>query len=117
MPPLRRAHAVRGAYEIRPALQRLRDALFGSVRQVLAPRGLATFAATTALLLATGLPFALAAQRAWEHVRSYLLFGADAVQLTAAVVVLVSTWVLGLAIVGAALAWRATAWTVEAART
>lgn len=88
-------------------------ALLGSVRQLLAPRGLATLAVTTGLLLATGLPFALAAGRAWEHVRSYLLFGADPVQLTAAVVVLVATWVLGLTIVGAALAWRATAWTVE----
>ena len=88
-------------------------ALAGSVRQLLGPRGLATFVATTVVLLATALPFALAAQRAWEHVRSYLLFGADAVQLTAAIIVLVSTWVLGLAIVGAALAWRATAWTAE----
>lgn len=93
-----------------------RDALVGSLRQLLAPRGLATFAATTALLLATSVPFALAAQRSWEHVRGYLLFGADSVQLTAAVVVLVSTWVLGLAIVGASLAWRATAWTAEVAR-
>jgi hypothetical protein len=90
-----------------------RDALLGSVRQLLAPRGLATFSVTTALLLAIGIPFALAAQRAWEHVRDYLLFGVDPVQLTAAVVVLVATWVLGLAIVGAALAWRATAWTAE----
>ena len=88
-------------------------ALVGSVRQLLSARGLATLAATTALLLATAVPFALAAARAWDHVRAYLLFGADAVQLTAAIVVLVATWVLGLTIVGAALAWRATAWTAE----
>lgn len=92
-----------------------RVALLGSLRQVLAPRGIATFVATTGLLLAVGLPFALAAQRAWEHVRGYLLFGADVLQLGAAIIVLVSTWVLGLAIVGAALALRATAWTAEVA--
>lgn len=90
-----------------------RAAFIGSLRQVFAPRGLATFAATTAVLLATAIPFGLAAERAWEHVRSYLLFGVDPVQLTSAIVVLVATWVLGLAIVGAALAWRATAWTAE----
>jgi hypothetical protein len=88
-------------------------ALLGSVRQLFRPRGIATFVATSALLVVTTVPFALAAERAWEHVRSYLLFGADAVQLTAAIVVLVATWVLGLTIVGAALAWRATAWTAE----
>ncbi|HET7182936.1 MAG TPA: hypothetical protein VFI15_11950 [Candidatus Limnocylindrales bacterium] len=88
-------------------------ALLVSVRQLLSPRGLATLVATTIVLLAVALPFALAAQRAWEHVRGYLLFGVDAMQLTAAIVVLVATWVLGLAIVGAALAWRATAWTAE----
>jgi len=88
-------------------------ALVTSLRQALAPRGLATFFVTTAVLLAVAVPFALAAQRAWEHVRSYLLFGADEVQLGAAIVVLVATWVLGLTIIGAALAWRATAWTAE----
>lgn len=88
-------------------------ALRGSVRQLLAPRGLATLAVTTTLLVATALPFLLAAGRAWGHARSYLLVGVDPVQLVAAVVVLVATWVLGLAIVGAALAWRATAWTAE----
>lgn len=90
-----------------------RAALGRSVRQLLAPRGLATLAVTTALLVATALPFALAAGRAWEHARSSLLVGVDAVQLVAAVVVLVATWALGLAIVGAALAFRATAWTAE----
>jgi len=88
-------------------------ALLGSLRQLLGPRGLATFAVTSAALLAVGIPFALAAQRAWEHVRSYLLDGVDPVQLGAAIVVLVATWVLGLAVIGAALAWRATAWTAE----
>jgi hypothetical protein len=90
-----------------------RAALVGAVGQLLSPRGLATFAATSAVLLAVGIPFGLAAQRAWEHVRSYLLMGVDPLPLGAAIVVLVATWVLGLSIIGAALAWRATAWTAE----
>ena len=90
-----------------------RAALVGSLRQLFSARGLATFTVTTAVLLATAIPFGLAAERAWEHVRTYLLFGVDPVQLTSAIVVLVATWVLGLAVIGAALAWRATAWTVE----
>ena len=57
----------------------------------------------------------LAAGRAWEHLRGYLLDGADVVQLGAALVLLVATWVLGLAILGAGLAWRGTAWTAEVA--
>jgi hypothetical protein len=88
-------------------------ALRGALRQLLSARGLATFVATTAVLLAVAVPFGLAAQRAWEHVRSDLLVGVDALQLGAAIVVLVATWVLGLIVVGAALAWRATAWTAE----
>ncbi|HJP89397.1 MAG TPA: hypothetical protein VJ850_10220 [Candidatus Limnocylindrales bacterium] len=92
-----------------------RAALLGALRHLLSPRGLATFAVTSVALLAVGIPFALAAQRAWEHVRSYLLSGVDAVPLGAAIVVLVATWVLGLSIIGAALAWRATAWTAEVA--
>jgi len=55
----------------------------------------------------------LAAGRAWEHLRGYLLDGADTVQLWAALTLLVATWVLGLAVLGAGLAWRATAWTAE----
>jgi hypothetical protein len=88
-------------------------ALLASVRQVVGPRGLATLAATSLVLLALVVPFELAVGRAWDHLRGYLLDGADAVHLWAALVLLVATWVLGLAIVGAGLAWRATAWTAE----
>jgi len=94
-----------------------RAAIAGSFRQLLRPRGLATFAATTLVVVGVALPFALAAGRAWDHLRSYLLFGVDATQLTAALVVLVSTWILGLLVLGAALALRATAWTAEAVAT
>jgi len=45
----------------------------------------------------------------------FLLGGADDVSLAAALFLLVTTWVLALATLGAALAWRATAWTIETA--
>jgi hypothetical protein len=88
-------------------------ALATSVRQVGSPRGLATVALTSAVIAGLVLPFALAANRAWEHLRGYLLDGAEQVQLWAALVLLVATWILGLAVIGAGLAWRATAWTAE----
>lgn len=93
-----------------------RPALLASVRQVASLRGLATLGLTTVVLVGVWAPFLFAASRAWEHLRAYLLDGADAVQLAAALVLLSSTWVLGLAVAGAALAWRATAWTAELAR-
>lgn len=93
--------------------QRATAALVASIRQVASPRGLATLALTSAVLVALLLAFVLAAGRAWEHLRGYLLVGVDAAQLWAALVLLVATWVLGLSIVGAALGWRATAWTAE----
>jgi hypothetical protein len=45
----------------------------------------------------------------------YLFGGAGDVSLAAALFLLVTTWVLALATLGAALAWRATAWTIETA--
>lgn len=92
---------------------RTAPALLASARQVVGLRGLATLALTSVVLLALVVPFELVVGRAWEHLRGYLIDGADAVQLGAALVLLVATWVLGLAIVGAGLAWRATAWTAE----
>jgi hypothetical protein len=90
-------------------------ALVASARQALGLRGLATFAATSALLLGALVPFLLAAGKTWTHLRAYLLDGAADVQLAAALVVFVATWVLGLSVAGAILAWRATAWTAEVA--
>lgn len=88
-------------------------ALTASYRQLLGGRGLATLALSSAVLVAVWLPFVLAAERAWEHLTGLLLGGADATQLAAALLLLATTWVLGLAVVGAGLAWRATAWTAE----
>jgi hypothetical protein len=91
-------------------------AAFGrSVRQVLSVRGLATLAATTAALIALLVPYLLAVATAWDNVRVGLFDGVGAVLTLTAVVLMVSTWVLGLATLGALLCWRATAWTVQVA--
>ena len=92
---------------------RATTALAASVRQLLSPRGLATLALTSAVLAGLLFAFVLAASRAWDHLRGYLLDGVEPVQLGAALVLLVATWVLGLSILGAGLAWRAIAWTGE----
>jgi hypothetical protein len=94
----------------------IRRALVQSARQLVRPRGLATLVTTSAVLIAIGLPFLLALGRTWEHVRTYVLEQVDPIPLAAALVLLVGTWILGLSVLGAGLAWRASAWTVEASR-
>lgn len=89
-----------------------REALLRSVRQVLGRKGMLTFVLTSTVLLGFAVPFALAVGRAWEHLGSALGQGDAPLQMGAALLLLVSTWILGLALLGAALAWRATAWTV-----
>ena len=88
-------------------------ALLASVRQLLGARGLATLGLTIAALVAVWVPFLLAAEGAWEHLRGRLLDGADTVDIAAALLLLATTWILGLSVIGVALAWRATAWTAE----
>jgi hypothetical protein len=83
-----------------------------AVRQVLGPAGLATLALTTLVLIAVAGAFVLTAGRAWEHLGTVLVGGAGSLQLAAALVLFVSTWMLGLALLGAALAWRGSAWTI-----
>lgn len=90
-------------------------ALATSARQVVTRRGLATLALTGVVLAAALLPFLLAAGRAWAHLRGALLDGADALQVGGALLVLTASWVLGLAVLGFALAWRTAAWTAEVA--
>jgi hypothetical protein len=89
-----------------------RAALLGAVRLVLRPRGLATLVLTTLVIVLAAAPFLLGVERAWENVRTALL--TDDPVLPATLVLMVGSWVLGLAVLGAALTWRATAWTVEA---
>lgn len=88
-------------------------ALVASLRQLLGARGMATLGLSIVVLAVVWLPFLLVAERAWENLRGNLLDEAGTAQVTAALVLLATTWVLGLAVIGAALAWRATAWTAE----
>ena len=90
-------------------------ALRGGLGDLVRFRGVATFLVTDATVLAIVLLLVAVVGRAAEHVRAYLLGRADDVSLGAALLLLVTTWVLSLAVLGAALAWRATAWTIEAA--
>lgn len=87
----------------------------GALRDLVRRRGAATFVVTDLVVAAVALLLVLVVGRAAEHVRAYLLDGASDVNLAAALLLLVSTWVLALAVLGAALAWRSTAWTIEAA--
>lgn len=88
-------------------------ALGRSIRQVVSPSGLATLATTTLALLALLVPYLLTVAASWQNVRAALLDGVGPVLTLAALFLMVSTWVLGLALLGALLAWRATAWTVQ----
>lgn len=90
-------------------------ALGRSIRQVASPRGLATLAATTLAIVALLAPFLLAVASAWGNLRAALLEEVAPGLILAALLLMVSSWVLGLALLGALLAWRATAWTVEVA--
>jgi hypothetical protein len=87
----------------------------GAIRDLLGRRGAATFVVTDAVIAGIVLMLVTVVGRAAEHLRVYLFDRVDDVSLAAALLLLVTTWVLGLALLGAALAWRATAWTLEAA--
>jgi hypothetical protein len=95
--------------------ERAGPALRRATGQVLGRRGLATLVVTTSILLAIAVPFVLSVGRAWENVSASLALRLDVVTTGAALLLLASTWVLGLALLGAALAFRATAWTLLAA--
>jgi len=91
------------------------QAMRGAIRDLLHRRGAATFVVTDAVVVGVVLLLITVVSRAAEHVRAYLFDRVDDVSLAAALLLLVTTWVLALAVLGAALAWRSTAWTVEAA--
>ena len=91
------------------------QSLRGAIRDLLHRRGAATFVVTDAVVVGVVVLLIAVVGRAAEHVRTYLFDRVDDVSLATALLLLVTTWVLGLAVLGAALAWRATAWTIEAA--
>jgi hypothetical protein len=90
-------------------------ALRGGLGDLLRFRGVVTFLLTDAAVVAVVILLNSVVGRAADHVRAYLLDRADDLSLAAALFLLVTTWLLALAVLGAALAWRATAWTIEAA--
>jgi hypothetical protein len=93
----------------------LGSAIRTSLRQLGDPRGLATLLVTNLVLVAIAVPFTFASDRAWERLRVELLEGSDLGPLAAELFLLITTWVLGVALLAAALAWRATCWTLLAA--
>jgi hypothetical protein len=94
--------------------QTVTRALLGALRDLLARRGLATFVLANGVVLIVIALLVAVVGRTSAHLSAYLLDRADAFTISAALLLLISTWILGLAVLGAALAWRATAWTHEA---
>ena len=92
-----------------------RDSLWRSTRQLFSGRGLATLVLTTAIVGGVLAPFLVATSHAWQQLRSVLVADATILPVASALLVLVASWILGLAVLGAALAWRTAAWTAEAA--
>ena len=91
------------------------ESLWRSIRQLVTGRGLATLGLTTTVVAGVLLPFLVAAGQAWAHLRSSLIDDPSMLSVGSALLVLVASWILGLAVLGAALAWRSAAWTAEVA--
>lgn len=95
----------------------VRGALRHGFRQVVSRRGLATLAITHGVLTAVAAPFVLGVGAAWGALGFWLADGTNLPVLAGWLLVFVASWTLGLLVLAAALAWRATAWTAEAAPT
>ena len=93
----------------------IRGSLRGALGDLVARRGVATFVVTDAVVFGFIVLLLAVVGQATAHLRAYLLDAAPDLSIAAALLLLVATWVLALAVLGFALAWRATAWTVEAA--
>jgi hypothetical protein len=95
------------------------DTIGGSLRgafgDLVARRGVVTFVITDVAVFGCIVLLLAVVGQATAHVRAYLLEAAPSLSIAAALLLLVTTWVLALAVLGFALAWRATAWTVAAA--
>lgn len=88
----------------------LRDALRAMVRHPLAVT--AWFVVPLAGLLLVIVPSTLAATVAWSAVRAAIRSPADLMVGTLAVLLFVSLWIIGLALIAVTAAWRAAAWSV-----
>lgn len=87
-----------------------------AIRELVTARGLATLLLTDTVVLGGAVLVIAVVGRAVDRLRDNLILAVDPINLAAALFLLASVWVLGLALLGAALAWRATAWTLEGAR-
>jgi hypothetical protein len=93
-----------------PVMAALRGAVVDAFRHPLAV--LARFWLPTLVLALVLAPSALAAASAWTAASAALLDRADPLQVVAAIVLFVVSWVVGLILAGVVCAWRAAAWTV-----
>jgi len=91
-------------------------ALAWALRRLVRPSGLATLVVTNLGVAVGLLPLWLAGSRAWDQARVMLVDDAPTPLLVAALLLLVASWFLGLALLAAVLAWRSAAWTTEADR-
>jgi hypothetical protein len=119
------AEAVGGLALRRVAMRRPghADAPFGAWRAigraadgVTRLRGFATLVVVDLVVLVAIVPGWVAAARSWGAVRILLGDGGSFEELAAGLALLVGSWLGGLCLLGVTLAWRATVWSVEAAR-
>jgi hypothetical protein len=80
------------------------------------PSVAATLVLTTLGVAIVAVPTAAAAGYAWGRLREALASHADPVIVTITLCSFVGLWLGGLALVGVAVAWRSSAWTLETAR-
>ena len=99
--------------------ERVRAALAGAVGRMLRHpvRTLIIELLPLALLVVVMAPSAAAAAAAWTAVRASLATGGSVVITIVLVAAFVGLWLGGLVLAGAVSAWRAAAWTLEAAGT
>lgn len=92
------------------------QALTAALRGLVRPSGVATLLLTNAGVAALVVPLWLASARTWDQLRVVLVDDGAAPLVVVALLMLVATWGLGLAVLAAGLAWRSAAWTAEADR-
>jgi hypothetical protein len=92
-------------------------AVGGGLRRVLRHplRAIVLYAVPAAALLGVLIPSALAAATGWDAVRAALTGGDGPILTVLTLIVFVGLWVGGLVLTAAMTAWRAAAWTVDAA--
>ena len=80
------------------------------------PASLGTLIVATGLLAAVAVPAVAAAGYAWDRVRVVLAGGVHPLVVAASLASFTSIWLSGLWLMAVVAAWRAAAWTYEAAR-